>query len=1553
MGDSDQATNFLRHLAQISHTTENEESEAKNHDYQRYVPLMLQGHTFPGLVDSGNTYHSCISDSCARQLGFAQDQLKPVRDRVGVAAGKEKLTILGQVPSTLSLQMGGSATKLRFRPMVVKGLCMPVNLSGPFLRRHHIDQIHSKGVLRFQSKDIPLFSSDKLTHDWAEAAVSQVYVASTVVVPPRCSKFIPVRAPEIERRAMKGGDGLVRGSDQFMERTDLHPWMDALVTARDDGGFHVGVLNSKPYPITIKEGTNYGEFTKACPPGQKDTHPWHICVLEEEPQQEQTGLTPEEARGKGKKEDGLDSPGSKPKTEEEKISWIKEAFRLGASPHLSTPELQHQAALLLLRFWPILGQDGGFGKTDLLEHEIHLTPGPPIKCRHRPINPALEDSLKEQLDKWLATDVIEPSQSPWSFALVAAPKKNGRIRWCVDFRRLNERTIADTFPLPQVEDNLSRLANSQVFSTVDGSGAFHVVGVRKRDREKTAFSTPWGLYHFKRMPFGLCNGPATYCRLVQLVLQGIPTHQAIPYLDDTIVHSHTIADHFKALQRTLDAFLKANLILQPEKCHLFQSEVEYLGHKVTKDGLKPVAEYVKLVKDWPLPTNKTQARAFLGKVGYYRRFIKGYSGIAAPWTDVTGKKPDEDDKAELVITPEMKKAFTTLKEKLLSAPILAFPDFNSSEPFIVDTDWCQVNNAMGAVLSQVQRGQERVICYGGKKLSKSQRNYSATKGELAAVIYFLKHWRYYLQHRPFLLRTDHQPLVHIKNLEPQEAMVHRWLDTLASFDFTIKYRKGPSHGNADALSRAPHLPECDEQQAAPATDDEDSRLQALVPHLDLQWDPEALRQAQQQDEDLLPVLRWLRGQKDNVRPHSQDAAMYLTIRDQLSLQEDGLLYYHPIRRDGQTKQHLLVLPTAMLDQIIGAAHASCGHKGVEITTESLRRHVFTPHLRAQVDDHIRRCPACQARKGAVPDQRHTYRSTVDGYPFQRLSIDFVGPLPRSRNGNNYILTCRDTFSRWLEAYPIKEATTKVVARTLEKEIFCRYGLPDRIHSDRGSQFTSLFFQDLAATLGIVATTTPAYNPKSNPVERAHRDLKDILRGLMNQNDQTSWEDLLPQAVFAMNTATSEPTGLAPYKILFGRDAATPLDHLFEPPPKDESAFHSHDEYLHSLRQRIHQAHQFARDKIGNFIRRQRRRYHQEYKEIQPGSKVWLFTPVLKHQQVRKFTHFWTGPWTVLRKVNDLMLEIDPDPSWGPTYNSVVVSIDRLKLYCPPSPVSHPPDPSLDLSQDADPFLEHFHATSGRATSHQPALVLPPRAPDPTIPSDAECSDSDDDLPPPAQVPRGLPDRPDAPPPPAAAPPPAPTPPRLPPPSPPPLGSSSPAEGGEGNASPSIRGRLQAGPSRLPLGVPGTRRPVAHRHGPRPPLSSPRINAPGGAPFSPGGDLLLAPESTANQRLRGSLPGSDKGDREELEGSMDAEQGAVEAGEKTPRFAGQQGSTPNPCTSREAQAAAPRRRGRPRGPGELRNLSYGGFPLYRLHEEEEQEYGHGHPRRSTRRKGARD
>jgi hypothetical protein len=353
------------------------------------------------------------------------------------------------------------------------------------------------------------------------------------------------------------------------------------------------------------------------------------------------------------------------------------------------------------------------------------------------------------LDDMQRHGVIEESDSPWSSPVVLTRKKNGELRFCVDYRKLNDVTKKDCFPLPRIDNTLDTLAGAKWFSTLDLKSGYWQVDIHPDDKEKTAFSTGQGLWQFTVMPFGLCNAPATFERLLETVLRGLIYDSCLVYLDVIIIGS-TFQGHLHLLnlRKVFERFQEACLKLNPGKCHLLQKEVKYLGHIVSPEGISTDPEKLKAVREWPTLKDKHGIRSFLGLCTYYRRVIPGFANIAKPLTKFT------EEKQAFRWTPEVETAFQTLKGALCTAPILAYPQ--PGERFIVDTD--ASNFGIGGVLSQMQDAQERVIAYYSKTLNKAERNYCVTRRELLTIVRTLEHFHKYLYRQPFQLRTDHSAL---------------------------------------------------------------------------------------------------------------------------------------------------------------------------------------------------------------------------------------------------------------------------------------------------------------------------------------------------------------------------------------------------------------------------------------------------------------------------------------------------------------------------------------------------------------------------------------------------------------------------------------------------------------------------------------------------------------------------------------------------------------------------------------------------------------------------
>ena len=464
-----------------------------------------------------------------------------------------------------------------------------------------------------------------------------------------------------------------------------------------------------------------------------------------------------------------------------------------------TDEEKHAIAKLLIEFCEIFSKhDNDLGCTTLAEHSIDTGDATPVRIPPRRMPLAFAGEDKAALKKLQEQGSIRPSTSPWAAPLVLVRKKDGSVRPCVDYRRLNSVTKRDAFPIPHSQDCLDAFQGAELFSTLDITSAYNQIPVRERDIPKTAFVTKYGLYEFMTMPFGLCNAPATFQRLMEVALSGLQWTHCLVYLDDVIIYGRDFREHLARLRLVLDRIRQAKLKLKPRKCFFFQVEVKFLGHVLSKNGILPNPDNVKKLLDWPVPKNVTEVRGILGLGSYYRRFVKDFSARMLPLIELTKK-----GKA-FIWSEDCQAAFEDLKSALTGPDIMGFP--SDQGHFILDTDASDF--AIGAVLSQIQDGAERVIAYGSHALNRAERNYCVTDRELLAVKHFIQQYKHYLLGRKFTVRTDHRALRWLFSLKDPKSRIARWIELLSAFDFEIEHRAGVRHGNADALSRCPNPRTC-------------------------------------------------------------------------------------------------------------------------------------------------------------------------------------------------------------------------------------------------------------------------------------------------------------------------------------------------------------------------------------------------------------------------------------------------------------------------------------------------------------------------------------------------------------------------------------------------------------------------------------------------------------------------------------------------------------------------------------------------------------------------
>jgi transposase InsO family protein len=433
------------------------------------------------------------------------------------------------------------------------------------------------------------------------------------------------------------------------------------------------------------------------------------------------------------------------------------------------------------------------GDTTVVMHRIDVGGNRPVKqwLRRHPL--PHHEAIKEQTDAMLRQGIIEPTQGEWRSNVVLVKKKDGTLRFCVDYRKLNDLTKKDVYPLPRIDDCLDALSGSTWFSTFDLRAGYHQVRVAEEDRDKTSFATREGTFQFRKMPFGLSCAGATFQRLMDIVLSGLNHECCLVYLDDIILYSTSVRQHLDRLRLLFERLRRANLKLKPSKCSLLKKEVGFLGHVVSGDGISTDKTKTEAVSEWPIPVSTREVRRFVGLCSYYRKFVPDFASKAAPLHALMSAN------VRFKWSPECHKSFETLKKALTESPVLTLP--SDTGAYVLDTDAC--DHGIGAVLSLGVDGVEKPVAYASRTYGKSEKNYCVTRKELLAVVHFVKYFKQYLLGRHFRVRTDHAALQWLRRTPEPIGQQARWLEQLEEFDFEVIHRIGARHGNADALSRRP------------------------------------------------------------------------------------------------------------------------------------------------------------------------------------------------------------------------------------------------------------------------------------------------------------------------------------------------------------------------------------------------------------------------------------------------------------------------------------------------------------------------------------------------------------------------------------------------------------------------------------------------------------------------------------------------------------------------------------------------------------------------------
>ena len=1284
-----------------------------------YVLIDLGKQTTKALIDTGAQI-SCMSEHIYRK-SFKNYEIRAssLSNIVGVCG--EVHRILGLI--TVPFRLDGIVLEHTFH--LFEKLHQPVILGMDFLRQHKAKIDLELCTMTFKSSNN---SSENRENNeepsvWhislgqePRTCVGLVRTVSSVIVEPHSECTLPVKISFSANSAPLVDDSVLLEPTVGLNQENLLG--SKCLSSVDHGSSAYRVLNPTNYPVFLKE-----DFVLAT---SHLVDEQNIQQVTDHDEQASVNL--------------LDASVEN----ESEIHYKNIAKDLGFN--LDNSELSEEQKQKLYTFLgrnrDIFAKDSSeLTEAKLHKHVIHTTTEKPVSRPPYRQTPKMREETERQTKEMLANGIIRESDTPWHSPTVLVKKRNGEYRFAIDYRELNKITEPISFPIPTITEVFDTLADSkaQIFSLIDLRSGFHQVGLCPSTAEKASFITHQGVFTPTRLQFGLKNSPMCFQNLMSKVLKDLNWKIALVYIDDILIFSKNFDEHLDHLDKVFQNLRAAYLKIHPGKCRFAVQEIVYLAHRINSFGIKIDDSKYQAIETYPVPKNVKNVRAFLGMAQFYRRYIKSFATIALPLNKLLRK----DNK--FVWSEECQVAFETLKKALVTAPVLAFPQFD--KPFILAVD--ASDESIGYVLSQLDAdNREHPVAYGGRALRNEELRWHITDKEGLSLVEAIRQFRPYLANVPFTVYTDNVSVKYLQQIKDCQGRLGRWSLLLQGYNMQIIHKSSRNNANADGLSRRSYPPSPEEEEEEPevcsvgyevsfcyANDPSDIKVQSVDPvpakqntdkqtgcpnqvpakqNTDKQTGCPNLIRLQQNCPDFKAVYTY-----KTTGEVPDDAKQARTLVAEASQFEviNGLLYhfYSPRSRGLPREERFvkqLALPKVMRDDILRSYHDSLaggGHQGHERTFAAIRLKYYWPKMYDEIGKYVQSCLLCQQVKRPVHAKPPPLQPLPVADLFSRWHIDILSGLPTTKDKYKHILVVVDSYSKWMEAHPLRSQEATEVAAVLYREVITRYGAPRTLISDRGQTFMSKLTAAMCELFQITRHYVSAYHPATNAVvERANSIILQGFR-MYCKDQQDDWPEILPSVMMAHRmTPCTQASQVSPFFLLFGREMHIPIDTALL--PKDNLS-QNHKVHLNNVLKQLETTRKIATENIKAAQVRYKHQFDKRSQEpkFQPAERVWLYCTKVAVGKAPKLHRKWVGPYYITQLGPHHTFKVR-NCAMNKEVKSLVNGVRLKPYYDPDNRPTNPPVGMEDINEELDAEeLVNENLDVGRNIDHDQAEPIQTRA----------------------------------------------------------------------------------------------------------------------------------------------------------------------------------------------------------------------------------------------------